>query len=144
MMKKIDQVRNLGLIGHSGCGKTSLAEAILYSSGSINRLGKVDDGTSALDFEPEEIKRKITLQTAFHPYGWSNNKFNLIDTPGENDFLSEAKTSLQAAEAAIIVIDAVGSVKVGTEKVWVFAKDYNLPSIIFVNLLNSLFYDMIC
>jgi elongation factor G len=136
MTNKIDQVRNLGLIGHSGCGKTSLAEAVLYNSGSINRLGKVDDGTSTMDFEPEEIKRKITLQMTFHPYSWNSKKFNLIDTPGENDFLSEVKIGLQAAETAIIVIDAVGSIKVGTEKVWTFAKNYNLPGIIFINLLD--------
>jgi elongation factor G len=84
MTKNVDQIRNVALVGHSGCGKTSLAEAILYSAKSVNRLGRVDDGTSTMDFEPEEIKRKVTLGTAFHHYNWKNGRFNLIDTPGEN------------------------------------------------------------
>jgi elongation factor G len=136
MPEKINQVRNIGLIGHSGSGKTSLAEAILYNSQSINRLGKVDDGTSTMDFEPEEIKRKITLGVSFHPYEWANSRFNLVDTPGENDFLSDAKICLQAAEGAVVVVDAVDSVKVGTEKVWGFAKEFNLPRLIFINKLD--------
>ncbi len=136
MAEKNNQIRNIGLIGHSGCGKTSLAEAILYNSKSINRLGKVDDGTSTMDFEPEEIKRKITVQTTFHPYSWKDSKFNLIDTPGENDFLSDAKICLQAAEGAVIVIDAVDGIRVGTEKVWGFSEEFNLPRIIFINKLD--------
>ena len=92
MAQKIDQMRNIGLVGHSGCGKTSLAEVILYDSKVINRLGKVDDGSSTMDFEPEEIKRKVTLGTSFCPYNWKNKRFNIIDTPGENDFLSDAKS----------------------------------------------------
>ena len=120
MTKKVEQIRNVGLIGHSSCGKTSLAEAMLYSSKSINRLGRVDDGTSTMDFEPEEIKRKVSLGTAFHPYKWKSRRFNLIDTPGENDFLSDTKICLQAAEGAVVVVDAVDGIKVGTDKVWSF------------------------
>jgi len=131
-----NQIRNVGLIGHSGCGKTSLAEAILFNSNSINRLGKVDDGTATMDFEPEEIKRKITIGTAFHPFAIENSKFNLIDTPGENDFLSDAIVCLQAAEGTIVVIDAVDGIKIGTEKVWNFAREFNLPRIIFINKLD--------
>ncbi len=136
MSKKTDETRNIALIGHSGCGKTSLAEAILFNSKAVNRLGKVDDGTSVLDFEPEEIKRKISLNSAFHPYKWKKDNFNIIDTPGENDFLSDTKLCLQAAEGAVVVVDAVDSVKVGTEKVWSFSEDYNLPKIIFINKLD--------
>jgi len=136
MVKKIDQIRNIGLIGHSGCGKTSLAEAILFNSKSTNRLGRVDDGNSIMDFEPEEIKRKGSLSTAFHPYTWKSRKFNLIDTPGENDFLSDTKICLQAAEGALVVIDAVDSIKVGTEKVWDFSEKYTLPRVIFINKLD--------
>ena len=136
MIKKADQIRNIGLIGHSGCGKTSLAEAILYNSKAITRLGRVDDGSSAMDFEPEEIKRKVSLGTAFYPFTWKNSMFNLIDTPGENDFLSDTKVCLQAAEAALVVVDAVDSIKVGTEKVWAFSGDYNLPRLIFINKLD--------
>jgi len=136
MAKKVDQVRNIGLIGHSGCGKTSLAEAILYGSKATNRLGRVDDGASVMDFEPEEIKRKASLSTAFHPYDWKNNRFNLIDTPGENDFLSDSKICLQAAEGAVLVIDAVDGIKVGTEKVWAFSEEFDLPRLIFINKLD--------
>ncbi len=136
MIKKIDQIRTIGLIGHSSCGKTSLAEAILFNSKAVKRLGRVDDGTSIMDFEPEEIKRKVTLGTAFHPYTWKNRRFNLIDTPGENDFLSDTKICLQAAEGSIVVVDAVDSIKVGTEKVWAFSEEYDLPRLIFINKLD--------
>ncbi len=136
MTKRVEQIRNVALVGHSGCGKTSLAEAILYSTNSVNRLGRVDDGTSTLDFEPEEIKRKVSLGTAFHPFKWKNRRFNLIDTPGENDFISDTKICLQAAEGAIVVVDAVDGTKVGTEKVWAFADDYSLPRLIFINKLD--------
>ena len=136
MTKKVDQIRNVALVGHSGCGKTSLAEAILYSAKSVNRLGRVDDGTSTMDFEPEEIKRKVTLGTAFHPYNWKNGRFNLIDTPGENDFISDTKICLQAAEGTVVVVDAVDGIKVGTEKVWGFAGEYSLPRVIFINKLD--------
>jgi len=136
MTKNVDQIRNVALVGHSGCGKTSLAEAILYSAKSVNRLGRVDDGTSTMDFEPEEIKRKATLGTAFHHYNWKNRRFNLIDTPGENDFISDTKICLQAAEGAVVVVDAVDGIKVGTEKVWGFAEEYNLPRFIFINKLD--------
>ncbi len=146
MIKTTDQIRNIGLIGHSGCGKTSLAEAILYNSKAIKRLGRVDDGSSSMDFEPEEIKRKVTLGTAFHPFNWKNGSFNLIDTPGENDFLSDTKVCLQAAEGTVVTIDAVDSIKVGTEKVWAFSEEYNLPRLIFINKLDrerSDFYKVI-
>ncbi len=136
MIEKIDQIRNIGLIGHSSCGKTSLAEAILFNSKSINRLGRVDDGASTMDFEPEEVKRKVSLSTAFHLYRWKNRRFNLIDTPGENDFLSDTKICLQAAEGTVVVVDAVDGVKVGTEKVWTFSEEYNLPRLIFINKLD--------
>jgi elongation factor G len=146
MIKTTDQIRNIGLIGHSGCGKTSLAEAILYNSKAIKRLGRVDDGSSSMDFEPEEIKRRVTLGTAFHPFNWKNGSFNLIDTPGENDFLSDTKVCLQAAEGTVVTIDAVDSIKVGTEKVWAFSEEYNLPRLIFINKLDrerSDFYKVI-
>jgi elongation factor G len=136
MTKKAEGIRNVGLIGHSGCGKTSLAEAILYTSKTVNRLGRVDDGSSIMDFEPEEIRRKASLSTAFHPFTWKNGPFNLIDTPGENDFLSDSKVCLQAAEGVVVVVDAVDSIRVGTEKVWGFAEEYNLPRVVFINKVD--------
>ena len=136
MERKSEQLRNVGLVAHVGSGKTSLAEAILFNGKSTNRLGKVDDGTSNMDFEPEEIKRKITISTSFHHSDWKKNYINIIDTPGDDNFLSDAKSSLQAADGAILVIDATAGVKIGTEKVWGFADEQNLPRIIFINKMD--------
>jgi elongation factor G len=136
MERKSEQLRNVGLVAHVGSGKTSLAEAILFNGKSTNRLGKVDDGTSNMDFEPEEIKRKITISTSFHHSDWKKNYINIIDTPGDDNFLSDARSSLQAADGVILVIDATAGVKIGTEKVWDFADEQNLPRIIFINKMD--------
>ena len=129
-------MRNVGLIAHLGSGKTSLAEAMLFNGKSTNRLGKVDEGSSQMDFEPEEIKRKITISSAFHHCNWKKHYLNLIDTPGDDSFLSDTRFSLQAADGVIVVIDATAGVKVGTEKVWAFADEQNLPRIVFVNKMD--------
>lgn len=136
MEKKAEQLRNAALIAHGGSGKTSLAEAILFNGKATTRLCKVDDGTSNLDVEPEEIKRKSTLTTAFHHCSWKKHTINIIDTPGDDNFLSDAKFSLQAADGSVVLIDATAGVKVGTEKVWAFAEDQNLPKIIFINRMD--------
>jgi len=136
MEKKSEQLRNVGLIAHVGSGKTSLAEAMLFNGKSTNRLGKVDDGSSHMDFEPEEIKRKITISSAFHHCNWKKHYLNLIDTPGDDSFLSDARFSLQAADGVILVVDATAGVKVGTEKVWAFADEQNLPRIVFINKMD--------
>ena len=136
MDKKAEQLRNIALIAHGGSGKTSLAEAMLFNAKATTRLGKVDDSTSNFDFEPEEIKRKATLSTSFHHCSWKKHIINIIDTPGDDNFLSDSKLSLQAADGAIIIIDATSGVKVGTEKVWAFADEQQLPRIIFVNKMD--------
>ncbi|MBI4643691.1 MAG: elongation factor G [Deltaproteobacteria bacterium] len=136
MSGKTAQIRNLALIGHGGCGKTSLAEALLFGAGSTSRLGKVDDGSSILDFEPEEIKRKITISTAFHHYQWKKHTVYLADTPGDDNFLADTRASLHVADAAVVVVDAVDGVKVGTEKVWQTANHYGLPRLIFINKMD--------
>jgi elongation factor G len=136
MERKSEQLRNIGLVGHVGCGKTSLAEAMLLNGKATSRLGKVDDGSSNFDFEPEEIKRKITLSTAFHHCTWKKHIVNLIDTPGDDNFLTDTKFSLKAADGAVVVVDATAGVKVGTEKVWGFADDENLPRMIFINRMD--------
>ncbi|MDD5643416.1 MAG: GTP-binding protein, partial [Syntrophales bacterium] len=136
MAGKTAQIRNLAFIGHSGCGKTSLAEALLFGAGSTSRLGKVDDGSSILDFEPEEIKRKITISTAFHHYQWKKYTIYLADTPGDDNFLADTRATLHVADAAVVVVDAVDGVKVGTEKVWHTANHYSLPRLIFINKLD--------
>ena len=136
MSGKSALIRNLALIGHGGCGKTSLAEALLFGAGATSRLGKVDDGSSILDFEPEEIKRQITISSAFHHYQWKKHTVYLADTPGDDNFLADTRAVLHAADAAVLVIDAVDGVKVGTEKVWHTANQYGLPRLIFINKLD--------
>ncbi|MBW1783377.1 MAG: elongation factor G [Deltaproteobacteria bacterium] len=136
MDKKSEQLRNIALIAHGGSGKTSLAEAIIFNGKATTRLGKVDDSTSNFDFEPEEIKKKATLSTSFHDCNWKKHILNVIDTPGDDNFLSDTKFSLQAADGAVVVIDATAGVKVGTEKVWAFADEQQLPRIIFVNRMD--------
>ena len=136
MPGKTATIRNLAFIGHSGCGKTSLAEALLFSTGATNRLGKVDDGTSVLDFEPEELKRKITISSAFHHYSYKKHTVYLADTPGDDNFLADTRAVLHVTDAAIVVVDAVDGVKVGTEKVWRTANQYRLPRLVFVNKMD--------
>ncbi len=136
MERKTETLRNVGLIAHAGSGKTSLAEAMLFDAKMTSRLGKVDDNTSVMDFEPEEIARKITISTAIHHADWKKHVINIIDTPGDDNFLSDTKLSLQAADSVVVVVDATGGVKVGTEKVWGFADELELPRIIFINKLD--------
>ncbi len=136
MSGKTAQIRNLAFIGHAGCGKTSLAEALLYGAGATSRLGKVDDGSSVLDYEPEEIKRQITISSAFHHYQWKKHTVYLADTPGDDNFLADTKAALHVSDAAIVVVDAVDGVKVGTEKVWQSANQYHLPRLIYINKMD--------
>ncbi|PKN66383.1 MAG: elongation factor G [Deltaproteobacteria bacterium HGW-Deltaproteobacteria-15] len=136
MERKSEQLRNAALIAHVGSGKTSLGEAILFNGKSTTRLGRVDDGTSNLDYEPEEIKRKITIATAIHHAGWKRHVINVIDTPGDDNFLSDAKAALQAADGVVVVVDATAGVKVGTHKLWGFADERSLPRVIFVNKMD--------
>jgi elongation factor G len=136
MERKTEQIRNVATLAHVGSGKTSLAEAMLFNGKSTTRLGRVDDESSNMDFEPEEMKRRITISTAFHHYDWKKHYVNIIDTPGDDNFLSDTKLSLQAADGAVVVIDATASVKVGTEKVWDFADEQKLPRIIYVNKMD--------
>ena len=136
MSGKTATIRNLAFIGHSGCGKTSLAEALLFSTGATNRLGKVDDGTSVLDFEPEELKRKTTISSAFHHYSYKKHTIYLADTPGDDNFLADTRAVLHVTDAAIVVVDAVDGVKVGTEKVWHTANQYQMPRLVFVNKMD--------
>jgi elongation factor G len=146
MERKSELLRNAAFIAHVGSGKTSLAEAMLFNGKSTTRLGRVDDGSSNLDFEPEEIKRRITISTSIHHCEWKKHTINLIDTPGDDNFLSDTKASLQAADGVVVVIDATAGVKFGTRKVWGFADELNLPRIIFVNKMDrerSNFYGVV-
>ncbi len=129
-------IRNVALVGHGGCGKTSLASAMLFDMGAVNRLGRVDDGTTVTDFDPDEIERKISLQTALAFGEWKKVKVNILDAPGYANFLPEARAALRVADAAIVVVDSVAGVEVQTQKVWGYAEEYGLPRIIVVNRMD--------
>src|SRR5688572_5762286 len=115
---RADQIRNVGLFSHGGAGKTSLVEAMLVNSGAINRLGRVEDGTTVSDYEPEEVKRHISVNLSLVPVEWKGNKINLLDCPGTLDFAGEVREALRAVDSAIVLVDAVAGVEVGTELIW--------------------------
>jgi len=133
---KTENIRNVGLFGHGGGGKTSLAEAMLFASGAINRLGRVEDGTTTSDYDPEETKRHISVNLSLIPCEWKDHKINVIDTPGYADFVGEVRGAVRVVEAAIILIDAVSGVEVGTEMVWKYCDEFKLPRLIFVNRID--------
>ncbi len=129
-------IRNVGLVGHGHSGKTSLAAAMLYTSGATNRLGRADEGNSVTDFDEEEIQRKLTISTSVAYAEWKKAKINLLDTPGFNLFMNDTKACLVAADSALVVVDGVSGVEVMTEKVWNFASEYKLPRALVVNKLD--------
>lgn len=133
---KADRVRNVALIGHSSSGKTSLAEALLFNTGATTRLGKVDDSNTASDFDPEEQRRKISISTSLVPCEWNGYKINVLDTPGYIDFVGEVKGALRVADVAVLVVDAVAGIEVGTELVWQYCDELNLPRMIYVNKMD--------
>ncbi len=138
----VDRKRNVSLIAHSGAGKTTLAEAMLFTGKSIARRGSVDDGTTHIGGDPEEIKHKISLSSSIHHIEWEGMtsyagcRINLIDTPGYSDFLSEARTSLRVAGGAVVVLSAISGVKPQTEKIWEFADEFEAVRVAFVNKMD--------
>lgn len=136
MATEVAKVRNIGVVGHGGVGKTSLVEALLFSAGAVNRLGRVDDGTTTTDYDPDEIKRKISISTGAAHMDWKGHRINVVDTPGYGDFIADAKAALRVVEGAVVVVCGVAGVEVQTEKVWKFANEYNLPRLVFVNRLD--------
>ena len=132
----LDKIRNTILLSHGGAGKTSLAEAILFATGAISRLGKVDEGTTTGDYDPDEIKRKISIKLSLLPCQWKDTKINIIDTPGYADFVGEVKAGMRVSEGAVIVVCAASGVEVGTEQVWGYCEDAKLPRLMFVNKLD--------
>lgn len=129
-------LRNIAIVGHGKSGKTSLAEALLFNTGAVSRLGKVDDGTASADFEPEEIKRKMSLGASLIACEWKNYKLNFLDTPGYPDFIAETRGALQAADNALIVLSAPAGIEVETEKVWQYIEGIHLPRAFFVNKMD--------
>ncbi|MGD9765456.1 MAG: elongation factor G [Candidatus Binatia bacterium] len=137
MANEASQVRNIGIVGQGGVGKTSLADAILFTAGVTTRLGSVDDGSSAFDFEPEEMRRKLSLTTAFHHAPWKKHELTLIDTPGYVNFLTDGLNCMRAATAALFVIEPqAGGIKVEAERVWSRAEQLQLPVVAFVTKMD--------
>lgn len=133
---KSDKIRNVAIISHGGAGKTSLTEALLFNSGAVTRLGKVDDATATTDFEPEETKRKVSISSALAPCEWKEHKINFIDTPGKSDFVAEVKGALRATDCALVTLCAASGVEVQTEKTWQYAEELGLPRIAFINKMD--------
>jgi elongation factor G len=136
MKEDVANVRTFALISHGGAGKTSLAEAMIFNAGATTRLGKVDESSSVLDFEPEEIKRRATISSSFYSFTWKKQQFTLIDTPGDFNFIAETKTSMQGGDGVIVLADAVDGVRVQTEIVWEFAREFGQPKMIFINKMD--------
>jgi len=132
----LENIRNLVLLSHSGAGKTSLSEAVLFDTGAINRLGRVDDGTTTSDYDPDEIKRKISINLTLLPCQWKETKINIIDTPGYSDFVGEVGAAIRVGEGAIIMVCAASGVEVGTEQVWAYSEEAGLARLIFVNKMD--------
>lgn len=132
----IKNLRNVGLIGHGGSGKTSLIESLLFHTGNTDRLGKIEDGTTVSDFDPEEKKRRISLSTAIAPIEFNDTKINLVDIPGYFDFSGELIQGMRAVDVATIVVSGVSGVKVGTEKAWDYCNKIKLPRTFFINKLD--------
>jgi elongation factor G len=126
----------VALVGHSGAGKTQLISTLLFTAGAVNRLGRVDDGTTVTDYDEEEISRKHTLSAALAYAEWNKVKINFIDTPGMANFLSDARAALRVADAALVVVDAVAGVEVSTEKVWSHAEELQVPRLVLLNRLD--------
>ena len=131
------KIRNLALVGHSGSGKTTLAEALLYRTGAIDKKGRVEDGNTVSDYDKQEKKRHISIQSSIIPVEYEGYKINFIDSPGFFDFEGEVLQALRASEAALFVIDGENGIEVATEKYWNYTQEINLPSIIFVNKLDK-------
>ncbi|MFN3648622.1 MAG: elongation factor G [Armatimonadota bacterium] len=131
-----EQLRNIVLAGHQGTGKTSLVEALLFDTGAIDRLGRVEDGNAKTDFDPEEVRRNISINLALAPVEWREHKINLLDAPGYLDFVGEVSSGMRVADAAVLLVSAPSGVEVGTEIAWDLATDRKLPKFIFVNKMD--------
>jgi len=130
------KIRNLGIVAHGGAGKTSLAEAILFSTKMIDRLGRVDDGTSTMDFEPEELKRKISITSALDHCEWNGHSIHFVDTPGYGNFIADTRACMRALDCAVIILSAISGVKAQTEEIWGWANEFEIPRIAFVNKMD--------
>jgi elongation factor G len=131
-----ENIRNIAMVSHSGAGKTMLGEALLFHTGAISRMGKVEDGNTTADFEDEEKRRALSLSTSLLPVEYKDNKINLLDTPGAPDFVGEAISALSVSDAALVVLDSVAGVQVGTELAWDYCEKFKLPRFVLVNRMH--------
>jgi elongation factor G len=131
-----NSLRNIAIVGHGATGKTSLCESLLFIAGKTDRQGRVDDGTSSMDFEPEEQKRRISISAATNFFEWEKHKITILDTPGDSNFSYDTRNCLRVADGAVVVIDAVGGVEFQTEKVWEYSDEYKLPRIVFISRMD--------
>ena len=137
-MKKYETetIRNVGLFSHGGEGKTTIVETVLFLAGENTRLGRVDDGTSLMDYEPEEVERKASVSGSVACFDWNKYKINLIDTPGDDNFIYDAKLCMRVVDAAVILVSAVSGVRVQTERVWEYANEFAIPVFLFINKMD--------
>src|SRR5690242_20692398 len=131
-----ENLRNIALVAHGGAGKTMMAEAFLHYSGATTRMGKVEDGSTASDYDEEEVRRKISLYTSVLPVEYREHKINILDAPGFTDFVGEMISALSVADGAVILVDSVAGVEVGTELAWTYADKFNLPRFIVINKMD--------
>lgn len=136
-VNNVENIRNVALIAHSGAGKTSLVEAILYNAGAIDRMGSVEAGNTVSDFEPEEVSRKISVTSSLSFCDWRGSRINLVDTPGFINFIEETRGCLKMADGLILVVCAVSGIKPESKKIWSYASEYKIPAIAFVNKLDK-------
>jgi elongation factor G len=132
----LENIRNVVLLSHSGAGKTSASEAMMFAAGAIKRLGKVEDGSTTSDYDPDELKRQISISLSLLPCEWKGTKLNLVDTPGYSDFVGEVKAAMRVSEGAVIMLCAASGVEVGTEQVWGYCEQGSLPRLIFINKMD--------
>jgi len=137
-MKKYETetIRNVGLFSHGGEGKTTVVETMLFLAGENTRLGRVDDGTSLMDYEPEEVERKASISASLACFEWNKHKINLIDTPGDDNFIYDAKLCMRVVDAAVVLVSAVSGVRVQTERVWEYANEFAIPLFLFINKMD--------
>lgn len=129
-------IRNIALVSHGGSGKTSLIECFAFNAKKTDRIGKIADGNTVSDFEPEEIKRQISLNLSLIPIEWKGSKINYLDTPGYFDFVSEVKSALRVVEGCLILVDVIAGIQAGTEKVIAYSEEFKLPSALILNKMD--------
>lgn len=132
-----DHIRNICLVGHGGAGKTMMAEALMYTAGTINRLGRVEEGNTVSDYRSDEIERQISVSSALLFCEWKGNKINILDTPGYTDFTGDVKSSLRVSDTAVLLLKAVEGIEVGTELAWRYTTENRNAVIIVINKLDQ-------